>query len=244
MFDNPKDHNILARLVRYCTSASGGELILDFFAGAASTAEAVLQLNREQRGDRRFVMIQLPEPLPPTSEAHKQGYDTIADIARDRVRKAIVRLEAESEGQQKLKLHDSQEDLGFRAFKLAESNYRPWQGTEEPEPESYAKQMELHADPLVDGWKAEDVLWEVATKEGFGLGSHIERLEKVNECTAYRVTDADRGQSFVICLDDKVELGALNPLDLNSVDLFICRDSAVTDEAAANLALQCRLKTI
>ena len=104
--------------------------------------------------------------------------------------------------------------------------------------------MELHVDPLVDDWKTEDVLWEVTVKEGFGLSSHIERLEEVIDCSAYRVTDSDRGQSFIICLDDKVKLDAFKPLNLSSEDLFICRDSAITDEAAANLALQCRLKTI
>lgn len=240
VLDTVKPTRLIQRMLQVAPNAEEADIVLDFFAGSASTGHAVLKQNREDGGNRRFISVQLPEPLPKPESRLK----TIADIAKERLRNAIARLAEESNGQQKLMKRDSPEDLGFKVFRLTESNYQPWQGIEKAEPEAYAKQMALHTDPLVDGWKVEDVIWEVALKEGFGLHSRIERLEEVKDCALYRVTEPDRGQLFCICLDDKVGLDALKPLGLNSEDLFICRDSAITDEAAANLALQCRLKTI
>lgn len=240
VLDTVKPTRLIQRMLQVATNAEEADIVLDFFAGSAATGHAVLKQNREDGGNRRLICVQLPEPLPKPESKLK----SISDIGKERLRNAIARLAEESKGQQKLVKRESPEDLGFRVFKLTESNYRPWQGIEKAEPEAYARQMALHADPLVDSWKVENVIWEVALKEGFGLGSRIERLEEVKDCATYRVTDPDRGQSFLICLEDKVELDALKPLELSSEDLFICRDSAITDEAAANLALQCRLKTI
>ena len=94
---------------------------------------------------------------------------------------------------------------------------------------------------LVEGWQPEDVLYEVALKEGYGLNVQIEQTA-VNG--VQRITDPDKSQSFYLTLAGKLALKNLRPLDLKKEDLFICRDSALDDEAAANLALQCRLKTI
>lgn len=240
VLDTVKPSRLIQRMLQLSTSPDGEDIVLDFFAGSAVTGHAVLRQNREDGGNRRLICVQLPEPLPKPEPKLR----TICHIAKERLSNAIAHLMEESKGQRKLQNREGPEDLGFRVFKLTESNYRLWQGTEEAEPEAYAEQMALHNDPLVDGWKVENVIWEVAVKEGFGLGSRVERLTEVKDCTIYRVTDPDRRQSFLICLEDKVELDDLKPLETSSEDLFICRDSAITDEAAANLALQWRLKTI
>ena len=104
--------------------------------------------------------------------------------------------------------------------------------------------MKLFADPLLPGWKADDVIWEVAVKEGYCLSSRIEEESKANGKMVYRVTDPDKEQSFRICLGDKLTLAMVKKLNLSKDDLFVCRDVALDDELAANLALQCRLKTI
>jgi adenine-specific DNA-methyltransferase len=104
--------------------------------------------------------------------------------------------------------------------------------------------MAMFADPLVDGWKPESVIWEVAMKEGYALTSRIEKVGGVKRNAVWRVTDGDKGQSFLICLDAKLEPETLSSLPLGKDDLFICRDAALDDETAANLALQCHLKTI
>jgi hypothetical protein len=99
-------------------------------------------------------------------------------------------------------------------------------------------------DPLVDGWQGEDVLWEIAIKEGYALHSRVEQLDDVAQNTVWRVTDPDKQQSFLICLDHEVQETSVAALRLSADDLFICRDVALSDTPAANLALQCRLKTI
>ena len=104
--------------------------------------------------------------------------------------------------------------------------------------------MELFSDPLLDKWKPENVIWEVVVKEGFGLNSRIVKTDVLKEISVWRVSDPDKGQVFLICLDGKIKLPLLKQLNLKKDDLFICRDMALDDEAAANLALQCRLKTI
>jgi adenine-specific DNA-methyltransferase len=160
-------------------------------------------------------------------------------------------MHREQEGQLPLDLRDTPEDLGFKVFKLAPSNLRPWRGVGEDAPDAYAHQMELFRDPLMDGWTVENVIYEVALKEGYGLNCQISPLplgkpapSEAEGMRAYRVTDPDRDQSFTICLDDHIDLADLSGLDLSPDDIFVCRDVALDDHVAANLALQCRLKTI
>ena len=191
-------------------------------------------------------MVQLQEPTPGGSPARKAGFRTIADIGKERMRRVIKKMKKEARGKLDLKDRDQPEDLGFRVFKLAESHFRRWSGTEEKDPKEWAKQMELFVDPLLPGWEIQNIIHEVALREGFSLTSRIEKLpvKRVKTNTIYRVTDSDREQSFLICLDNKLKATTLKSLGLGKDNIFICRDVALTDELAANLALQCRLKTI
>jgi len=226
------------------------DIALDFFAGSCTTAQAVLEVNREDGGNRQFIMVQLPEPADEDSPARNAGYETIADIGKERIRRVIAQMQREREGQLPLETRETPEDLGFKVFKLAPSNYQLWRGVGEDTPDAYAEQMEHFTDPLVDGWTAENVIYEVALKEGYGLNCRIEPISPPltsgvgARATVYRVTDPDKEQSFTICLDNAIGLENLSALNLEKDDLFICRDVALDDEAAANLALQCRLKTI
>jgi adenine-specific DNA-methyltransferase len=249
VFDFPKDHEVLRRLVSLLVGP--GETVMDFFGGTSSTAHAVLDLNHADFKGRRFVMVQLPETTEPDSHAGLAGYQTIAAIGKERIRRVIAKLKKES--QPKLALEDGdQEDLGFKVFKLTASNYRQFEEKPAGETDSkkYAKQMAMFRDALVEGWKPENVIYEVAIKEGFGLNCRIEEADRQGAKKkqagpkVYRVIDPDKEQSFYICLDDEIRLESLRFLSLKKDDLFICRDKALDDEAAANLALQCRLKTI
>ena len=232
----PKPVSLIKTLVRQ--GAGKKDYILDFFAGSCTTAQAVLELNREDGGDRHFILVQLPEPTG------RPDYPTIAEIGKERVRRAIKQISRADEGKLPLQAHGSPQDLGFKVFKLGQSNYKPWTGVEDKRPEAYAHKMELFTDPLVSGWKPENLIWEVAIKEGYGLNARIELISGIKGHKIYHVIDPDKGQGFRICLDDKLDLKALETLNLSTDDLFICRDAALNDEAAANLALQCRLKTI
>ena len=142
------------------------------------------------------------------------------------------------------------EDLGFRVFKLAPSNFKPWVGVEEKDAQAYAQQMELFRDPLVEGWTVAGGLAELAAKPGFGLDYQAGRCASYSPegewpgGDFYQVMDRAREQTFYACLAPRLPLQAVESLGLKADDLFICRDAALDDETAANLALQCRLETI
>ena len=239
-YDFPKPSELIRGFVEQGTGKD--DVVLDFFAGSASTAHAVFLQNRTDGGTRQCICVQLPEPTGEQSEIRRQGFNTIAEIGKERIRRVIKKLQSEAEGH--LAFEDRSEDLGFRVFKLAESNYRQWRGVGERDGEKYADEMDLFTDPLLPGWKPEHVIWEVALKEGYGLSSTVEEVKGVKGNRVWRVSDAERGQSFLICLDDKLKAATAQALKLGKDDLFVCRDAALTDEQAANLALTCKLKTI
>ena len=97
---------------------------------------------------------------------------------------------------------------------------------------------------LIEGWVPQNVIYEVAVKEGYRLDSSIELVAGIENNAIFRVVSADEQQSFFICLDEELFQDELNKLELKNDDLFVCRDQALDDTKAANLALQCRLKTI
>jgi len=241
-FDYPKPVELLKYLVKVGGSNDG--IIMDFFGGCCPLAQAILELNREDENNRHFIMVQLPEPTPENSSERKSGFDTISDIGKERIRRVISEMKKANEGKLPFPSNETPEDLGFKVFKLAESNFRQWSGVEDSDIESYAEQMALFTDPLIDGWEIESVIYEVAIKEGLSLSSSIEPVEDIPENTVFCVIDQDKEQSFTICLDNKISDSIIQSLDLKCDDLFICRDVSISDKTAANLALQCRLKII
>jgi len=242
VFDTPKSIGLIERMMQLCTTKDGGDIVLDFFAGSASTAHAALHLNREDGGDRRFIMVQLPEPLKKPKELDDgRRLTTVADVGAERVRRVIASLRAADAGQERAR----SEDLGVRMFALAPSNFKPWTDVTPDDAEVYADQMAMFADPLTGTWTPESVLYEVALREGYGLSVGVSRVGNMAERILYRVVDPDRGQSFYACLDAApITLETIRSLNLGKDDLFVCRDIALDDAAAANLALQCRLKTL
>ena len=242
-FDFPKPVSLIKRLLEI-GAFEEDSIVLDFFAGSCTSTHAVWELNREDGGSRRVIMVQMPEPTPEESSARRMGFKNIADIGKERMRRVLKQMRDIAKEGLDLKDRESPEDLGFRVFKLAESNYRSWKGVENKDGAAYAETMELFTDPLVPGWKPMNVIYEAALKEGYGLTAKVEKVEGIKDNTVYLVTDADKGQSFRICLDEKMKAATVKALAIKKDDLFICRDAALTDEQAANLALQCNLKTI
>jgi adenine-specific DNA-methyltransferase len=238
----PKPVSLVRSLIELSTGSD--DIVLDFFAGTATAAHAVLDVNHELGSSRRFIMVQLPEPTPVDSTAHAEGYPTIAEISKERIRRAIKGVARKGEGKLDLAPTSAPDDRGFRVFKLDESSYRQWHGVEDRDAQKYTDEMALFTDPLLPGWKPADVVWEVALKEGYSLSSIVEPLQEIKSNQVFRLTDPDREQSFCICLDDKLNAETAIAMKLGKEDLFVCRDAALTDEQAANFALQCKLKTI
>ena len=236
VFKFPKPVKLIKHFLQIATKED--DLILDFFAGSSTTAQAVLELNRESGKNRRFIMVQLPEATPEDSDARNAGYETISDIGKERIRRVITDMQEDEE-------HVESEDLGFKVFKLAESNYRSWNGVEEDTPESYTEQLRLFSgNPLIKDWIPENVIYEIALKEGYRLNCLIAQVKDIQRNTIFRVSSADQEQAFYICLDEELCQDDIDKLGLTTDDLFVCFDHALDDTQAANLALQCRLKTI
>jgi adenine-specific DNA-methyltransferase len=241
-FDFPKPTELLRRFVEQTTS--GNDVIIDLFAGSASGAHAVIKQNACDGACRVSISIQLPHPNSIGTEVHKHGFATIADIAKERLRRAGKQLSKAKDGELKLSSRNAQLDVGFAVFKLVPSGFKPWVNETNPSPETLAKAMELFNDPLADGWKSEDIIYEVAIKEGFSLTARLEKVSTIKANNIFGVTDLEKGQSFRICLDDELKSATVKELNLKKDDLFICRDVAIDDKMSANLALQCRFKTI
>lgn len=233
-FDFPKPVTLLRRLIQIANT-DDDSIIVDFFAGSCTTAHAVLELNMEDGLNRQFIMVQFPEPTPEDSEARKMGYKTIAEVGKERIRRVIRGYGDDPK---------PMEGVGFKVFKLAPSNFKQWEDYTGNNPDEYLEQLSLFQTTLVDGYRNIDVIYEVILKEGYDLNSQIEQVENVTGNTVFRITDPVRNQFFYLCLDKQIHLEALEPLSLKEDDLFICLDTALDDTTKANLALQCRLKTI
>ena len=167
IFDKPKPTNLIAKLMHYILEKE--DIVLDFFAGSATTAHAVMQLNAEDGGQRRFIMVQLPEPTPEDSEARRAGFKTIADISRKRIELAGEKIKADAPG--------SAVDTGFRAYKLADTHFAKWRVTSDIEPDKLEQRLLNLRDSANDNAQADDLLTEILLKTGFSLTAAITSAE-------------------------------------------------------------------
>ncbi len=227
VFDYPKPVKLIKLFLQIATKAN--DLILDFFAGSCTTAQAVMELNQEDNGNRQCIMVQFPEPTPEKSAARKAGFETIAEVGKERIRRVCQRTLIPS---------------GFRVFKLAPSNYNTKNISQTDGSHALFSELEDTLDPLQEGWLVEDVLYEITLKEGYPLDSAIQPVKELTTNTVFCITAPNETQSFYVCLDEQIIETDIERLKLSKKSVFICRDIALDDTLAANLALQCRLKTI
>ena len=163
-FDSPKNPEFIKELIKM--GADSESLILDFFAGSSSTAHAVLELNAEDGGGRRFIQVQLPEPTPVGSGAEKAGFNDVAAISRDRIRQVGERLAAEASG--------PQVDSGFRAYKLSDTNFSKWKVSSDVDRTELEQHLfDLRESSSADDASADDLLTEILLKQGYSLTEQI-----------------------------------------------------------------------
>jgi len=227
-------------LIKYLFRPFIGEddIIMDFFAGSASTAHATLALDQEDGGNRRFIMVQLPEPTGNLT------YPTIADIGRERIRRVIARMQAEAAGQETTDADRPAPDLGFRSYRLARSHFKAWQdytGEQAAELETLFTQFES---PLVESWEPSALLTELLLLEGFPLDSRVRPLPAFTANTLLEVSSDFCAHRLTVCLDARLHPETLAALDLRAEDTFICLESALDDEAKLRLADRCNLKVV
>lgn len=234
LFDNPKDHEEIAKLLKYMLGTSTNDIILDFFAGSGTTAEAVLSLNHERASDYRFILVQLPEPCNPKERAGKAalnaGLSTIADITKERVRRVIKKLKDEDAG--KLDLEGAKpQDRGFQVFKLAESNFKPWNAEGPQEAGALEKQLDLHVDHIRDGRTADDLLYELLLKSGYPLTAPVEVLQ-----LAGKQVHSVAGGVFFVCLERELTLELIRAIAGKKPERVVCLDEGFSgnDQLKAN----------
>jgi adenine-specific DNA-methyltransferase len=240
VLDTVKPTRLLKRVLQIGTTPQDGDIVLDFFGGSCSTGHAVLALNREDGGNRHFMCVQLPEPLPKPESSLKK----LTDVGKQRMRNVIQSLKSKTENMLQSGEQGVLEDLGFKVFKLASPNIQQWKPDVDHDAETYGQELALFSDPLIPGWTEGNVIWEIALREGFSLNARFSARDLENGNKLYDVTDPDSGQKLIVCLDEQIRADLSKHLQLAPDTLFICRDVALDDSAAANLALQCRLKTI
>jgi adenine-specific DNA-methyltransferase len=219
VFQNPKDETVIQKLVEAVTEKD--DIVLDCFAGSATTAHAVLALNAKDEGNRKFIIAQLPELCDKNSEVFKAGYKTIADIGKERIRRVIQKIEKEREDE--LLLDDKTKlDLGFRAFKLDRSNFKVWDGDiADADEEALSRQLEMHVDHISAESMPEDILYELLLKAGFPLTTKVETIEMAGK-PVFSIQDG----ALLICLEDEVTPELIDSLAEAQALQVICLDAA------------------
>ena len=233
VFSFPKPVKLLVSLIEQATS--GDDIVLDFFAGSGSTAHAVVSQNSLDGGNRRFILVQLPEPLDSANPEQKTAADycesigkkkTIAELTKERVRRVLS------------KLNDSSAsgigDLGFKVFKLDSSNIRSW----EPNPDDLAKTLLDSEEHIKDGRSEDDILYELLLKLGLDLAVPIENKEIEG-----KVVHSIGAGALLVCLSESIAREEVEPLAMGVIawhgeqspagdTTVVFRDSAFADDVA------------
>jgi len=247
LFSNPKPVSFIKKIVLYATKPDSNDVILDFFAGSGTTGQAVWDLNKEDGGNRKFILVQLDEPVDESTETGRNalslGLKTVADICIERLRRVS----------EKYKKEDNNHDFGFKVFRLDKSNFNLRDEFEISAGENFEELRQKYLDwlgawveqPLVHGWRNIDVVYEVILKEGLNLNSKIKEI-KIKNNNFYYAQDVEQGLDFYISLDDKIDKETIEEVrNIKYKDkIFIFLDNALTDDDKINLASSVRLKVI
>jgi len=231
-FDYPKPSELIKYLM-FISKTNSDDLILDFFSGSATTAHAVLQLNAEDGGKLKFIMVQLPEETDESSEAYKAGYKNICEIGKERIRRAGKKILSEQKEKEpslfenansELDTNNSKLDIGFRVYRLDSSNmkdvyYRPQDYKQD--------EMDLFEDNLKERRSPMDLLTQIMLDWGLPLSLKIKELSISNK-QFFQVA----GNSLLACFDDGVDENFTKDIAKYKPLRLVCRDKSFTDDTA------------
>ena len=261
VFENPKSVDDIKKLVEYITAKTDGDMILDFFSGSATTAHAVMQLNAEDGGRRKFIMVQLPEPCAEGTEAAKAGYQNICEIGKERIRRAgkkiaetiyedkfaikiggqtvaslasaVEIIQPKEEAVQQIQEKLKGLDVGFKVFKLDTSNLETWDAT--PIENEQLDLLYQRMNSMIHRVKPErtdlDMIYEIMLKLGVPLTYSVTPFS-INNKTVYGVGD---DCLLLICLAENVQPEDVEQMtEYAPAKIIISRDSFADDTAMAN----------
>ena len=202
-------------------AADEDDIVLDFFSGSATTAEAVMQLNAEDGGHRKFIMVQLPEETDEKSEAYKAGYKNICEIGKERIRRAAKKIVEENP--------ETKFDGGFRVLKCDSSNMKDvYYNPAEYEPSLFT----ILEDNIKEDRTSEDLLFQVMLDLGILLSSKIQvRSEKVG-MRSYSYFDVEDGY-LIACFDKNIDEEVITAIAKQKPYYFVMRDSSMANDSVA-----------
>jgi adenine-specific DNA-methyltransferase len=226
VLDTVKPVALLRRILQLATRTSEQDIVLDFFAGSGPTGHAVIDQNEADGGNRRFILVQLPEPLPRPEKKLK----TIADLCKERIRHVISKLAEQDAG--KLDFNSgTRPDRGFRVFRLDQSNLTTWDAAIRHDPAVLERQLELHIEHIRDSRTDDDILYEMLLKSGYPLTVPVEK-QKLAGKTVYNVAEG----LFIICLERKLTLDLIRAIAERKPERVVLLDEgfAGNDQLKAN----------
>lgn len=234
IFDYAKSTELIKRFINMA-NVENDDIILDFFSGSATTAHAVMQLNAEDGGNRKFIMVQLPELCDEKSEAYKAGYKNICEIGKERIRRAGKKI-LEEKGDQ-IAVGDEEKkplDVGFKVFKLDTSNLKLWDNTPitgDSQIEMFTERMNSMIDSIKDDRTDMDVVYEVMLKMGVPLDVPVQYIE-VNGKIVYIVGEF----LLMIALFDNITAEDIESIAAYAPAKIICAESSFKDDSALSNA--------
>jgi len=264
IFNYPKPYQLIQFLLSLILDSTNDDIVLDFFAGSCTSAHAVMKLNAKDGRKRKFICVQLAEPCEEESEAFKAGFKTIADIGKERIRRAAKKIKKEMEGN--LKFDKNRLDLGFKVFRLEESNFKQWRENVKTG-EELKEQMRMFVHNVKKGAGSEDMLFEIILKNSrFDLNVKIEK-ESFDGVDYYLLATEDRegtekikavsgnkrihheekeghegktNANEIICLDLKITKKFVDKVLAEKPERFTCLDIGFknNDQLKTNTALQ------
>ena len=216
-FQNPKHLRLMKNIISY--TINNNDIVLDFFSGSATTAHAVMQLNAEDGGKRKFIMVQLPEETEEKSEAYKAGYKNICEIGKERIRRAGAKIKEESP------LTTQNLDTGFRVLKLDSTNMKDVYYS----PADYEMSMfDTLADNIKEDRTPEDLLFQVMLDLGVLLSSKIEESTIAGK-KVFNVADG----FLMACFDENVSDETITAIAKQKPYYFVMRDSSMANDSVA-----------
>ncbi len=217
-FDFSKPKHLIIWLQKIC-NVSDGDIVLDFFSGSGTTAHAVMQYNYQTRGRRRFILVQLPEPCDAKSDAAKAGFKTIADIAKERIRRAGLKIKEDRDGE----LGIDKIDIGFRVLKIDTSNLKDVYYAPDLVKQD---QLTLHTDNIKEDRTPEDLLFQVLLDWGVDLALPIEQ-QKIASKIVFFVD----GNALAACFDQNITEDLVKELAKRKPLRAVFRDSSYASDS-------------
>lgn len=210
VFDTPKPKKLINKMLSIATNNESNDIVLDFFSGSGTTGHAVIEKNTEDNGNRKFILVQLPEILSEENRDQKVAADfcdsilkpkTIAELTKERLRRAGKKVREDNP--------DWNGDVGFRVFKLDTSNIRPWEATAE----TLSEQIDAYVSPILEGRSEEDLLTELMLKRGIDLSVNIE----TRQFDGLTVSCVDGGKLFT-CFTRQIPASSVEELTKGIID--------------------------